>query len=308
MDQGIRGLKRTIEVLDKNGIKHTGTFASPDDRTVEKQIVDVGGVRIAILAYTTGTNESNTGVILDDSNDYLVGLLRKQKDSAKQAGGIKGFLANRLNAKQRRSLQRIVNRTKLKLGISYFKPYTDKITYEDNPDNPYLLKVKQEIEKAKGTADIIVVCPHMGGQFNTEPGTYSKFLVEYLKDCGADIIAGNHPHVVQRAEVDNGCVTAYSIGGFNLSISADYIVHESLPEYSIALHVYINESSKRIDRAAFSIFRIIEDEQHHITVYPISKLPKEYISNQTREEITRIYNRITGSSKDMVDILAEYDL
>ena len=308
LDQGIRGLKRTIEVLDKNGIKHTGTFASPDDRTVEKQIVDVGGVRIAILAYTTGTNESNTGVILDDSNDYLVGLLRKQKDSAKQAGGIKGFLANRLNAKQRRSLQRIVNRTKLKLGISYFKPYTDKITYEDNPDNPYLLKVKQEIEKAKGTADIIVVCPHMGGQFNTEPGTYSKFLVEYLKDCGADIIAGNHPHVVQRAEVDNGCVTAYSIGGFNLSISADYIVHESLPEYSIALHVYINESSKRIDRAAFSIFRIIEDEQHHITVYPISKLPKEYISNQTREEITRIYNRITGSSKDMVDILAEYDL
>ena len=237
-----------------------------------------------------------------------MGLLRKQVDHAKQSGGLKGILARHLSAKQRRTIQRGVNRTKLHMGISYFKPYTDQITKADTSENPYLLKVKQEIADAKNVADVVVVCPHMGGQFNTEPGTYSKFLVDYLKDCGADIIAGNHPHVVQRAEANDKCVAAYAIGGFNLSISADYIVHESLPEYSMALHVYINESSKKISHATFSILKIIEDAEHRITVYPVRTLPDELVTKKTRGEITEIYNRITGRSKESVDICDEYAL
>lgn len=308
LDQGIEGLKRTLKVLDQNGIAHTGTFAEQADRDIGRHIITVGGVKIAILAYTIGTNESNTGIVLDDTNDFYVGLLRKQIDHAKQSGGLKGILARRLSAKQRRKLQRIINRTKLRMGMPYFKPYTDHITKVDTPENPYLLKVKQEIADAKNAADVVIVCPHMGGQFNTEPGTYSKFLVDYLKDCGADIIAGNHPHVVQRAEADSGCVAAYSIGGFNLSISADYIVHESLPEYSMALHVYIDADSKKITRAAFSILRIIENSEHRITVYPIHNLPNEFLSEKTRGEITEIYNRVTGGNKESVDICDEYAL
>ena len=308
LDQGIAGLKRTIDVLDGNGVAHTGTFVNPEDRSIENQIITVGGVKIAVLAYTAGTNESNTGIVLDDTNDFHVGLLRKQVDHAKQISGVKGILARHLSAKQRRTIQRVINRTKLRMGISYFKPYTDQITKVDTPENPYLLQLKNEIAEAKNAADIVVVCPHMGGQFNTEPGTYSKFLVNYLEECGADIIAGNHPHVAQRAEVDGGCVVAYAIGGFNLSISADYIVHESLPEYSMALHVYIDTDSKEITRAAFSILRIIEDSEHRITVYPIHVLPKEFLSEKTRREITEIYNRITGGCKEYVEICSEYDL
>lgn len=308
LDQGIKGLKRTIDILEKNGIAHTGTFATPDDRSIKKQIVDIDGVKIAILAYTTGTNESNTGIVLDDSNDYLVGLLRKQKDSARQAGGIKGFLANHLKAKQRRRLQRTINRTKLKLGISYFKPFTDIITVEDKPDNPYLIKVREEIQKAKDLADVVIVAPHMGGQFNKEPGSYSEFIVSYLKECGADVIAGNHPHVVQKTIVSDDCVAAYSIGGFNLSISADYIIHDSLPEYSMALHLYVEDKTKRIDHVTFSILKILEDEKHLITVYPVDRLPIEMIEDKTRSDITTIYNRITGKKEARVEIKGEYPL
>lgn len=308
LDQGIAGLKRTIDVLDKHQVGHTGTFASPGARTIERQIVDVDGIKIAILAYTTETNESNTGVVLDESNDYLVGLLRKQRDSAKQAGGVKGFLARHMSAKQRRTVNRLINRTKLKLGISYFKPYTDKITPADTPENPYLIRVKDEISAAKEQADIVIVAPHMGGQFNAEPGTYSEFVINYLCDCGADVIAGNHPHVVQKAVVDKKCIAAYSIGGFNLSVSADYIVHESLPEYSMALHVYVDGETKRIDRATFSILKIIEDENHLITVYPVHQLPVEMLDEKTRNDITIIYNRISGKNVKSIEIREEYNL
>lgn len=76
----------------------------------------------------------------------------------------------------------------------------------------------------------------------------------------------------------------------------------------MALHVYINESSKQIDRASFSILRIVESDDHKIMVYPVSELPQEFVSDKTRGEITQIYNRITGKSVDMVEILAEYEV
>ncbi|TMV48715.1 CapA family protein [Paenibacillus mesophilus] len=55
MDGGAAGLKRTLAVLDKNGLKHTGTF-----RTFEESkrdlILNVKGVKIGFLSYTSGTS------------------------------------------------------------------------------------------------------------------------------------------------------------------------------------------------------------------------------------------------------------
>lgn len=306
LDQGIGGMNRTLVVLDQQGIAHTGTFSTESDRDIKKQVIDIGGIKVAILAYTYGTNESNTGIVLDDTNDFMVGLLRTQRDSAVHASGIKGMLAQHLSAKQRRALKRLINRIKLRLGISYFKPFTDQIAEQDIIGNPYLKKIENEIKEAKEQSDLVIVCPHMGGQFNTEPGTYSEFLISYLKCCGVDIIAANHPHVIQRVEIDKDRIAAYSIGSFNLSMSADYIIKESLPEYSMALHVYLNSDSKRIDQLAFSILKNVETETHQITVYPVHLLPHELLDNQTRMEITAIYNRITGEKVEQADICEEY--
>lgn len=306
LDQGIGGLIRTIGVLDKVDIEHTGTFIDKRSREQHK-CINVNGIKVAILAYTYGTNESNTGIILNDTNDYHVGLLRKQVDNALASRGVKKILAKHLSAKSRRTLKRIINRVKLRLGISYFKPYTDKIC-ENDVNNTYLEQVKQEIAIAKQEADIVIVCPHMGGQFNVEPGEYARFLANFFKELKVDVIAGNHPHVVQKAYFDNGQVIAYSLGSYNLSLSADYIVHESLPEYSMALHIYINNESRKIEKATFSIFRIIENEKGEINVCPISELEKSKLTDEIYKNVTIIYNRITGQSKSNIEILEEYPL
>ncbi|SCW26980.1 poly-gamma-glutamate synthesis protein (capsule biosynthesis protein) [Paenibacillus tianmuensis] len=55
MDYGIRGLRRTLEVLDKNGIAHVGTFRNrQESRSLFVQNVE--GVRIGIVSYTRDTN------------------------------------------------------------------------------------------------------------------------------------------------------------------------------------------------------------------------------------------------------------
>lgn len=55
MDCGIDGLKRTLNVLDKVGIQHTGTFRTFKEAK-EDLIVRVKGINFGILAYTYGTN------------------------------------------------------------------------------------------------------------------------------------------------------------------------------------------------------------------------------------------------------------
>ena len=56
-----------------------------------------------------------------------------------------------------------------------------------------------------------------------------------------DMLIGNHPHVIQKTRIENRKVVAYSLGSFNQSPSADYIIHDALPEYSMALHVYFSK-------------------------------------------------------------------
>lgn len=56
-DRGPRGIFRTIRVLDSLGIRHTGTWFSPEERDILSPLM-IGheSMRIALLAYTYGTN------------------------------------------------------------------------------------------------------------------------------------------------------------------------------------------------------------------------------------------------------------
>ena len=55
LDQGQEGVDATVDVLDRAGIAHTGSFASAKDRD-EPLIVKANGVRVGLVAYTTGSN------------------------------------------------------------------------------------------------------------------------------------------------------------------------------------------------------------------------------------------------------------
>lgn len=49
MDFGVRGLRRTLRILNQNGIEHTGTFQSVRE-TRENLIKNIKGIKIGILS------------------------------------------------------------------------------------------------------------------------------------------------------------------------------------------------------------------------------------------------------------------
>jgi len=59
-DKGLKGILRTIQVLDTLGMPHTGTFRNAADRdTLQPLILEKKGIILALLNYTYGTNGIN---------------------------------------------------------------------------------------------------------------------------------------------------------------------------------------------------------------------------------------------------------
>ena len=108
------------------------------------------------------------------------------------------------------------------LAYSYgFNGIEQSISQEDY--NRYLSdldedKMKAEIERAEKEADITVIMPQMGVEYQIEPTEEQKKLYHKMIDWGADIIFGGHPHVVEPAETvekdGDKKLIIYSMGNF----------------------------------------------------------------------------------------------
>ena len=85
-DGGAKGVIRTLDVLDKMGIKHTGTFRNKAERDANYPLMlEKNGIRVALLNYTYGTNGLTvpSPLIINyiDSN-----TIRKDVKKAKEQG------------------------------------------------------------------------------------------------------------------------------------------------------------------------------------------------------------------------------
>jgi poly-gamma-glutamate capsule biosynthesis protein CapA/YwtB (metallophosphatase superfamily) len=72
------GVENTLDILDKNGIMHTGTARSPEERD-KILMLEKNDIKIAVLAYTYGTNGMEASV----NKDKLTYMVNYLKDTSK---------------------------------------------------------------------------------------------------------------------------------------------------------------------------------------------------------------------------------
>jgi len=70
LDRGKKGLLRTLDTLDGVGLAHVGTSRTQEECDNNIQVVDVGGISVAFLAYTYGTN----GIPVPSDAPYVINL------------------------------------------------------------------------------------------------------------------------------------------------------------------------------------------------------------------------------------------
>src|SRR5262249_32941717 len=64
------------------------------------------------------------------------------------------------------------------------------------------------------SVDRVVVTFHWGIPYQREPLAADRDKARLAVECGADVVIGHHPHVVQPFEVYQGCPIFYSVGNF----------------------------------------------------------------------------------------------
>ncbi|MCD8013746.1 MAG: CapA family protein, partial [Lachnospiraceae bacterium] len=76
-------------------------------------------------------------------------------------------------------------------------------------------QVRETIAEAQAEgAELIIVAFHWGSEKETAPDETQQSLAHTAIDCGADLVVGHHPHVLQGIEKYNGKYIVYSLGNF----------------------------------------------------------------------------------------------
>lgn len=239
LDRGFEGRKRTIEKLENAGIK----VLAKNDRL---DVIDIEGVKISILPYTSSTNYVDNNVKLNFDEEIQLRLLNPYNYWESD------FKPKSLKQKVHKLISGIIgpeNMMKVKktLGKKHKYPYTDMLlkSQEDRLE-PYIQIVEKQMSQSKQISDITIVIPHMGGQFNKEPGTFSKHYMEIFRKFGAGIIIGSHPHILQKYENIENIPSFYSIGNFSMAPNSTYTILDDHPEVGIIVHLDINIAKKQI--------------------------------------------------------------
>lgn len=197
LDFGYDAFFDTLHVLRKNKIRVIGAGKNVEEASKPARL-DVRGIKVAILAFCS--------------------ILQYGYDAGKDRPGV----------------------SPVKIS-TFFEP-TENLREQPGtparivtfPDKSDAEAMKEAVRKEKKNSDIVIVVFHWGVHFHHSPlAMYQLDLGHSAIDCGADLVLGSHPHVLQGIEVYKGKVIFYSLGNFGFDRS------DFPPEVFRGLDIYL---------------------------------------------------------------------
>ena len=292
LDCGVEGLKQTIACLDEYGIDKIGTYKSQRDK--HYMILDNDGVKIGIMSYTYGTNAFLNNVYLDDNQLYMVDMVQEQE--------LKSHFSRYLY--HSRSLLGRALRKLFKL-LSLFQ--------ENIPVHERFANNKKELECLKRNVrecreqgvDYIIMCLHVGGQYNETPSDTTNFYIEYCKSIGIDIVIANHEHVIHPIKKEGNFLCTYSLGNFLSSTGLTSPPYDKMSEYSMSITLDINKESIEY---YISLFKSRIDKDGLVYTSPLYSCICDGTDNKLTVDYQLLMNRILGTSNQEYPICKEYKI
>ena len=98
----------------------------------------------------------------------------------------------------------VVEKKGIKVAILNYTYGTNGISLPS--DMPYAVdlleekRIRDDLARAEELADFTIVCPHWGTEYRLETDEYQKKWTALFRECGADLVLGTHPHVIERIE------------------------------------------------------------------------------------------------------------
>jgi len=181
------------------GLSTYPRFNSPEE--IGDALIDVG-FNIVSLANNHSLDKGEQGII--HSNQYW-----RTKD-VMVSGTFDSFEdRNKINIQSKNNISyTLLSYTTSTNGI----PVPEGKEYLVNVYNDEL--VKEDIERVRDEADVIIVSMHWGVEYTHTPTSEQRRIANYLAELGADIVVGHHPHVIEPIEFIDDTLVIYSLGNF----------------------------------------------------------------------------------------------
>lgn len=219
------GVAATLDALDERGIPRVGAGLG-EDEAAEPLVVDVGGVRIGVLAFTSVDGDYVNDQYPKDGDPPPDPIPDDEAftwearpwgepdlgvpDAARRIGSawdaiqdVEGNLDEDDRAALWASAAAVYPELQdwvARRGHGGGRPWTD--------ESP------ADVAALRADVDLLVVQLHMGFQFAQAPGDAVIEAAHAAVDAGADLVVAHHPHVLQGLEWYQGRLVAYSLGNF----------------------------------------------------------------------------------------------
>ncbi|SFJ50751.1 CapA family protein [Thermoflavimicrobium dichotomicum] len=134
-----------------------------------------------------------------------------------------------------------------------------------------LKQIRKDIQEAKKQgAEFVAVSLHFGEEYQRKPNEYQRKVANQVLKDGADVILGNHPHVLQRVEKvkmdGKEKLIIYSMGNF-----ISYQVKEHTDESAIIYFDVVKDpAAKKVQITHVSFLPIYTYKKgYHVEVVPM---------------------------------------
>ncbi|MGV6874312.1 CapA family protein [Pseudochelatococcus sp. B33] len=192
MDYGIEGLEQSLDLLDASGIAYCGGGRNLA-RARKPVVLEAGGLRVAFLSYTS---------------------VCPPVYAATETGHGAAFVRIKT-----------MYEGNVRLMLQPGSPMGIRTTAV--PED--LARVREEIRDARQRADALIVAWHWGvSERWGKLADYQQECGRAAIDAGADMVLGNHAHMLQGVEFHAGKPIFHSLGNFAFDMRHHYFRPENL--------------------------------------------------------------------------------
>ena len=160
---------------------------------------------------------------------------------------------------------------------------------------------KNDIERVKDEADVIIVAMHWGTEYSKGISDSQVEIANYLSSLGVDIIIGSHPHVVEPIEFIGKTMVIYSLGNF----ISDQVGVERLTGLmvSVNIHKTVEKNNTTIslenpEAELIYTYSATYPRKRNFLVYPYSELNDDILKGY--KEYYNTYKNVVLSKTDQV--------
>jgi poly-gamma-glutamate synthesis protein (capsule biosynthesis protein) len=182
----------------------------------------------------------------------------------------------------------------------------------------FINKLKNDIHYLKGNgAEYIIMCLHIGGQYNIKPLDKTKKIVNKMMDYGVDVVIGNHEHVIHNCEIDRmhlNKIKIFSLGNFAGCSGLLEEPYDKMAEYSVLFNLYLSKDIQKVKlvKCSFTVVKNIfasDGKVKTVLLYNlINQCSDIYEKQKLLEDNLKIYNTFMNSNKTKIDLKLEYSL